>query len=239
MPIIQTPRELGLTIRSRRKELGWDQATLAAQVGVTRQWVIDIEKGKPRAELGLALRALRVLGLSLNVEAKRAAAAASGGESGMRPTGEAGPDLDIDAIVESNRRAAASRPAALPGAIADYRKELEMVGQSDAPASQGAGRAVREPPGNATVAHQSSEPSRSGVPGRAADYLKALKRERGRNDVADDPGATKADHRTGQVRSTGDDPESTVGTGGSGSKPKAGGSTAGRRGAKRIGSKPR
>ena len=70
MPIIQTPNELGLAIRSRRKALGWDQATLARQVGVTRQWVIDIEKGKPRAELALAMRAVRVLGLSLNVDAK-------------------------------------------------------------------------------------------------------------------------------------------------------------------------
>ncbi len=68
MPSIQTATELGLAIRARRRELGWDQARLAREVGATRQWVIDIEKGKPRAELGLALRTLTVLGLGLFVE---------------------------------------------------------------------------------------------------------------------------------------------------------------------------
>lgn len=65
MPIIKTPQDLAAVIRSRRKQLGWDQATLARQVGVSRQWVIDVEKGKPRAELELILRSLNALGLSL------------------------------------------------------------------------------------------------------------------------------------------------------------------------------
>ena len=62
---IKTPQDFGLVIRERRLAKGWDQATLAREVGVSRQWIIDIEKGKPRAELELALRALRVLGASL------------------------------------------------------------------------------------------------------------------------------------------------------------------------------
>ncbi|NZA25439.1 helix-turn-helix transcriptional regulator [Luteimonas sp. SJ-92] len=119
MPIIQTPKELGLTIRSRRKELGWDQATLAKQVGVTRQWVIEIEKGKPRAEVGLALRALRVLGLSLHVDAKQQASAAPGDERIEHPASGAAPNLDIDAIVERNRGAAVGRTAGLPSALAE------------------------------------------------------------------------------------------------------------------------
>ena len=68
MPIIKTPKDLGTVIRNRRKELAWDQARLAAEVGASRQWVIDMEKGKPRAELDLALRALHALGLSLHAE---------------------------------------------------------------------------------------------------------------------------------------------------------------------------
>lgn len=68
MTRIKTPQDLGHAIRSRRKEIGWDQATLAKQIGATRQWVIDIEKGKPRAELELALRALNVLGLTLTAD---------------------------------------------------------------------------------------------------------------------------------------------------------------------------
>lgn len=68
MPAIRTARELGLAVRSRRKEMGLDQAELARRVGVTRQWVIDIEKGKPRAELELVMRALHALELALLVE---------------------------------------------------------------------------------------------------------------------------------------------------------------------------
>ena len=63
MPAIRTASELGLAIRSRRRELKLDQAELARRVGVTRQWVIDIEKGKPRAELELVMRALHALEL--------------------------------------------------------------------------------------------------------------------------------------------------------------------------------
>ena len=68
MPAIRTASELGLAIRSRRRELKLDQAELARRVGVTRQWVIDIEKGKPRAELELVMRALHALELTLLVE---------------------------------------------------------------------------------------------------------------------------------------------------------------------------
>ena len=35
--------------------------------GVSRQWVVEVEKGKPRAELGLVLRALVALELALDV----------------------------------------------------------------------------------------------------------------------------------------------------------------------------
>ncbi len=38
MPTISTPQDIGQTIRSRRKQLGWDQAKLADQVGVSRQF---------------------------------------------------------------------------------------------------------------------------------------------------------------------------------------------------------
>ena len=125
MPIVQTPKELGLAIRARRKELGWDQATLAAQVGVTRQWVIEMEKGKPRVELDLALRALRALGLFLSTETKRRT-----GDSRMHAgDGPGTPDLDIDGIVESNRGV---RSGGTPGAIAESWNGFEPARRRDA-----------------------------------------------------------------------------------------------------------
>lgn len=101
MTLIRTPQDLGNTIRSRRKELGWDQANLAKQIGVTRQWVIDIEKGKPRAELALALRALNVLGLTLNADIRAEK------ESAVKPkTLEPKlPTIDINEIVDRSRSA--------------------------------------------------------------------------------------------------------------------------------------
>ena len=67
MSTISTPQDIGQTIRSRRKQLGWDQAKLADQVGVSRQWIINIEQGKPRAEIGLILRTLHVLDLPMYI----------------------------------------------------------------------------------------------------------------------------------------------------------------------------
>lgn len=67
MPTISTPQDIGQTIRTRRKQLGWDQAKLADQVGVSRQWIINIEQGKPRAEIGLILRTLHVLDLPVYI----------------------------------------------------------------------------------------------------------------------------------------------------------------------------
>jgi len=62
---VRTPQDIGLTIRDRRLELGLDQAELAERIGVSRQWLVEIEKGKPRAEIGLVLRTLRELGLDV------------------------------------------------------------------------------------------------------------------------------------------------------------------------------
>jgi HTH-type transcriptional regulator/antitoxin HipB len=66
--IVRTPRDLGAAVRTRRRTLTLDQADLARQVGVSRQWLIGLEQGRPRAELALVLRTLRVLGLELDVQ---------------------------------------------------------------------------------------------------------------------------------------------------------------------------
>jgi HTH-type transcriptional regulator/antitoxin HipB len=62
---IRTPADLGALIRSTRKKLRLDQSTLARKIGVSRLWLVEIEKGKPRAEIGLILRALDALHVNL------------------------------------------------------------------------------------------------------------------------------------------------------------------------------
>lgn len=64
--ILRTPRDFGALIRQRRKDAGLDQATLAQKIGVSRWWIHEIERGKPRAELGLVLQALTALGVKLS-----------------------------------------------------------------------------------------------------------------------------------------------------------------------------
>ena len=64
--LIRTPNDLGAIIRNRRKQLGLGQAALAQRIEVSRQWVIGIERGHSRAELGLVLRALDTLGIRLD-----------------------------------------------------------------------------------------------------------------------------------------------------------------------------
>jgi len=63
---LRTPADFGAVIRDRRKQLGLDQSTFAKRVGVSRQWVIGVERGHARAAIGLVLRAIDVLGIRLD-----------------------------------------------------------------------------------------------------------------------------------------------------------------------------
>lgn len=77
-------------IRERRRALNLAQQTLADNVGVSRQWIVDLEKGKPGIELGLVLRTLEALGLVADVI--------------ETPHAKPGKNVvDIDAIIERAR----------------------------------------------------------------------------------------------------------------------------------------
>ncbi len=171
VPIIQTTKELGLAIRSRRKELGWDQAKLATQAGVTRQWIIDIEKGKPRAELALTMRALRVLGLTLTVDAKTRDEGTLSRSDSREGRGGA-PSMDIDAIVERNRMLADPMAKWLPKTAADYLKELDLLRSS--PGSLAIDNASAQLLREAESITKLEEASALAMPTTAADYLKKI-----------------------------------------------------------------
>src|ERR1700730_15845492 len=68
--ILRNAEQLGMTVRLKRKERGLSQNRLAELLGVERKWVLRLEAGNPKAELGLVLKALDALGLraSLNDE---------------------------------------------------------------------------------------------------------------------------------------------------------------------------
>jgi len=96
---IRTPAELGALIRDHRTRLRLDQKSLAEKVGVSRQWIVNVEKGKLGAPIGLVLRTLRVLGIDID-------AAAEDSEKPKDKTASHGVDayVDIDSIIAGARK---------------------------------------------------------------------------------------------------------------------------------------
>ena len=90
---VKNPDEFGLTIRDRRRALKLSQAELAEKIGVTRQWVIAVERGKGSTELELALKAATALGLKIDLSTR---------ESVDRP--ERTTRVDVGAIIDRARR---------------------------------------------------------------------------------------------------------------------------------------
>lgn len=89
--LVRTPADLGAVIRDRRRQLKLDQATFAKRIGVSRYWVIMIERNHPRAALGLVLRAIDALDIQLDANIREA--------NHRRPNA-----ADIDAIVAKAKR---------------------------------------------------------------------------------------------------------------------------------------
>jgi len=75
---IRAAKDLGALIRDRRNELGLTQQNLADKTGVSRVWIVALEKGKPSAQLELVLRTLRQLGLALSVDSAKPALSTPG-----------------------------------------------------------------------------------------------------------------------------------------------------------------
>jgi HTH-type transcriptional regulator / antitoxin HipB len=88
---VRTPRDVGALIRDQRKRLGLDQQALATRAGVSRKWLMEVERGKARAELGLVLRTLDALGMEIQIEPP----------APDRPNARS---PDIDQIVEAARK---------------------------------------------------------------------------------------------------------------------------------------
>jgi HTH-type transcriptional regulator / antitoxin HipB len=60
---LHTAEQLGAAIRLKRKEKHLTQSELAKLLGAERKWVINLESGNSRAEIGLVLRAIEALNL--------------------------------------------------------------------------------------------------------------------------------------------------------------------------------
>lgn len=60
-----TPKDLGTAIRAARRQQGLRQDQLAAAANVGVRFIVDLEAGKPTAQIGKTLAVLKALGLEL------------------------------------------------------------------------------------------------------------------------------------------------------------------------------
>ena len=62
-----TPADIGRVVRTTRKAAGLRQDELAGAAGVGLRFVVELERGKPTAQIGKALQVLQALGCSFQI----------------------------------------------------------------------------------------------------------------------------------------------------------------------------
>lgn len=95
---VQSVQEVALLIREARHRADLSQQSLAELIGASRQWVQRLEAGVSGVEFGLVLRALRALGLAVDVRVP--------------------PASSLDVAAASPEQGSARRPASDDGASA-------------------------------------------------------------------------------------------------------------------------
>ena len=93
---VRTPVDFGLMIRQARRSRGMTQQQLARAAAVGRQWIVEIEAGKPRAELGRVLGTLAALDLSLTIHGE--------GLPEVRTSVNPVEVIDLQAVLDAHRR---------------------------------------------------------------------------------------------------------------------------------------
>ena len=93
---IRTPVDFGLMIRQARRSRRMTQQQLARAAAVGRQWIVAIEAGKPRAELGKVLQTLAALDLSLSIHGE--------GVPETRKSHLPIETIDLQAVLDAHRR---------------------------------------------------------------------------------------------------------------------------------------
>jgi y4mF family transcriptional regulator len=60
---IDNPQQFGKAVANARKALGLTQRDLALAIGTGERFIVELEAGKPTAQLGKALAAARAVGI--------------------------------------------------------------------------------------------------------------------------------------------------------------------------------
>lgn len=100
--------DFGALVRDRRWALKLSQGSVAREAGTSRQWIVDLEKGKPRVPLSLVLRTLAALGITLTpgeAAAGKLPESRQAGKKGQKKIGQAAADVrNIDQLLKKFRR---------------------------------------------------------------------------------------------------------------------------------------
>ncbi|WP_173514122.1 MULTISPECIES: helix-turn-helix transcriptional regulator [Sinorhizobium] len=64
---VRSPADIGALVRSARKEQNLRQDELAGVAGVGLRFIVDLEAGKPTAQIGKVLQVLQTLGCSVDI----------------------------------------------------------------------------------------------------------------------------------------------------------------------------
>lgn len=67
MNAIKTPADLGKIIRRRRKAAKLTQQKAAALAGIGVRFLSELERGKPTAQIGKAIKVAQLLGLEIHI----------------------------------------------------------------------------------------------------------------------------------------------------------------------------
>jgi y4mF family transcriptional regulator len=64
---VSDPSALGRAVRDARRALGLKQRDLSLSAGVGVRFLVDIEKGKPTAQIGKIMQVLAALGITVEL----------------------------------------------------------------------------------------------------------------------------------------------------------------------------
>jgi y4mF family transcriptional regulator len=65
--LVGKPFDFALVVRGRRRQLKLRQVELAKAAGVSREWIVALERGKPRLDFSKVLTTLATLNIELSI----------------------------------------------------------------------------------------------------------------------------------------------------------------------------
>ena len=110
---------VGALVRETRVAAGLSQTQLAERIGASRFWVAAFEKGKPSAELGLALKAIQALGLAITIAPGNESSAGAPRGVAVAPQSEREHQLKAD-VTLANVVAHATLTHAAPSSVVGW-----------------------------------------------------------------------------------------------------------------------